>query len=73
MKNPFPKKYVKALNALYKSNNVGRSVKQRYYFWEKTYPSTNIYHIPLDDFERRLKVSELDWLSVQFANEFTFC
>lgn len=71
--NPFPPKYRKPLDELYKENGVGRSAKQRHAFWNKKQPFTNMTHIDPDDDAMRVKVFEYSWIVDLFPKDFVFC
>ena len=65
------KKCNAALDELYTNNNVGKSVKSRWIFWDKKYPGTHITHIRTK--KEYVAVMEFSWLVDQNRKDFEVC
>jgi hypothetical protein len=71
-----PSKHAKALRELYKKNGVGRTVAQRFAYWEAQNPDGySISSFPYHKLTTQLKVwvFEAGWLTDQFPQDFVFC
>lgn len=66
------KNHTKEINNLYKSNGVGRTIKQRLSHWESQNPDGYSFsHNPTD--KQKVAVFEQCWLSEHFPQDYIFC
>jgi hypothetical protein len=67
-----PYKHAKAIRELYKKNGVGRTVEQRFAYWEAQNPDGySISHSPTT--QQKVWVFEMCWLTDHFPQDFIFC